>query len=399
MSESPAATTGPPRAPTWLLGAGLIAVIAAVLGVVAVFGGGSLPERTGPPVEELVVERTVLEPGAIELTLRGAGADPVTVAQIAVNDSFADFRGAEAPIDRLWATTVRIDYPWQDGQPYLVSLLTSTGLVIEHEIPAAVATPPVDGGSIGLMVLLGTYVGVLPVALGMFVLPILRRAGRTAIRVLLAFTVGLLVFLAVDAGLDGIELADTAGSPFGSAAMVLLCAVGTFVVLTGIDAWVRSRRTVDAADPADGFRLALLVAGGIGLHNLGEGLAIGSAFAVGELAVGTALVVGFALHNTTEGLAIVAPLTGRRTGVGRLLLLGSVAGVPAVVGALLGAAVDDPTLSAALLGVGVGAIALVVAQIVPSLRGRGGRVLDPPVAAGVVVGLAVMYLTGLLVVA
>ena len=69
-----------------------------------------------------------------------------------------------------------------------------------------------------------------------------------------------------------------------------------------------------------------MIAIGIGLHNLGEGLAIGSAYAIGELALGAFLVVGFAIHNTTEGFAIVAPLTRERPSLGRLLLLGVIAG-------------------------------------------------------------------------
>ena len=95
----------------------------------------------------------------------------------------------------------------------------------------------------------------------------------------------------------------------------------------------RGRRAPRAAT------LALLVAVGIGLHNLGEGVAIGSAYAVGALALGAFLVVGFALHNTTEGLAIVAPVA-QRAAVARRgsPLLGLIAGAPAVLGAWIGAA-------------------------------------------------------------
>jgi zinc transporter, ZIP family len=124
-----------------------------------------------------------------------------------------------------------------------------------------------------------------------------------------------------------------------------------------------------------------MIAIGIGLHNLGEGLAIGSAYAVGALAVGAALVVGFALHNLTEGLAIVAPLTNQRPPIRSLIGLGAVA------------------LSAVLLGVGVGAITQVITQISPALRDHTGRLLDPTVIGGLATGVAVMYLTSLLVTA
>lgn len=387
------ATTSAARPPLWLAAAALAALVAAVLAVLAVLGGATLPGRTGPPIEDLTVERAVFAPGTIALTVRGAGADPVRIAQVTVNDVFVDFSGGDRPVDRLGTATLVLDVPWQEGQPYLIGMITSTGLVVEHEIPAAVATPAADS-SLPTMVLLGTYVGIVPVLMGMLALPLLRRAGATAVRVLLALTVGLLGFLAVDATLDGLELLDSAGRPFGGAAVVLLGAALAYLALAVVDGLLDRRR---APGGFGGLRLAVLIATGIGLHNLGEGLAIGSAFAVGELALGTALVAGFALHNTTEGLAVVAPLTERRPGLPTLVGLGLLAGAPAVPGALLGAAVDNPVLSALLLGVGVGAIVGVIGQILPTLRGRGGRLLDPPVAGGLAAGVVLMYLTGLLV--
>ena len=160
--------TGPLRGvPTWGLVAGAVALIAAVLIALAVAGGDSLPDRLGPPVEELAVERAELTPGRIELTLRNTGPDPVRIAQVFVNDAYVDFQGADGSIGRLGSATVELDYPWQEGQPYLISMVTSTGVVIEHEIPAAVETPEADGSLFGLMALLGTYVGIIPVILGM----------------------------------------------------------------------------------------------------------------------------------------------------------------------------------------------------------------------------------------
>lgn len=379
----------------WAPAIGVLVLIGVVLTALAAFGGDTLPERAGPPVEELAVERTQLEPGSIALDLRNTGADPVSVAQVFVNDAYVDFTGAEEPIGRLDTETLRLDYPWQDQQPYLISMLTSTGAVIEHEIPAAVATPPADASFFGLMVLLGTYVGIIPVVLGMLFLPALRRIGRRGVQVLLAVTVGLLAFLAVDATLDGVELTEEAGGAFGGPALVVLGALLAYLALTAVDHRLSRGGGVP---PPSGIRLALLIAVGIGLHNLGEGLAIGSAYAVGELAIGTALVVGFAIHNTTEGLAIVAPLTERRPSLLRLLALGLIAGAPAIAGALIGATVTNPELSAFLLGIGVGAIAQVIVQILPSLREPSGPVLRPATAGGMIVGVLAMYLTGLLVV-
>jgi len=386
---------GTHRVQMWGLVLIVLALVTIVPAILAAFEGGLLPGRTGPPIEALTVERTTLAPGSIELTVRNTGPDAVQVAQVGVNDTYVDFGGGTEPIARLQSERLQLHYPWISGQPYTVSILTSTGVVMEHTVPAAVTTPKPGADLVWVMTILGTCVGVIPVALGMLVLPALRRAGRGTVKVLLAFTVGLLGFLAVDATVEGFALGELSGEAFGGPRLVLLGAGLAFLGLTAIDRWLDRRRRGQEA--ATGGRLALMVAIGIGLHNAGEGLAIGSAYAVGELAVGAALVVGFALHNTTEGLAIVAPLASERPPIGSLLVLGAIAGAPVIPGAVIGVAVDNAALSAVLLGVGVGAIIQVIIQISRPLRGRDSRLLEPAVIAGLAGGVAVMYLTGLLI--
>ena len=379
--------------PLWALAAGTGALIVLALLALLSYGGSSLPARNGPPIEQLAVERTVLRPGVIVLTVRNTGPDPVRVPQVFVNDSFVDVTGGADPIGRLRSATLTLRYPWQDGQPYLVSMLTSTGVVIEHEIAAAVATP--QGGSSRLMALLGFYVGIVPILLGMLVLPVLKRAGPQVVPVLLAVTVGLLAFLAVEAGLEAITLGEGSGAAFGGPVLGFLGAGLAFLALTALDGALRRGRSREGAG-ASGLTLATTIAVGIGLHNLGEGLAIGSSYAVGELALGAFLVAGFALHNTTEGLAIVAPLTAQRTSLVRLAGLALIAGGPAMVGAVVGARVDNDEVSALLLGLGVGAIVQVIVQVAPRLRSPGQR-LSPGVVAGLAVGVLLMYVTGLAV--
>jgi zinc transporter, ZIP family len=383
----------------WLLGLVSVTVLALSLVGLAVLGGQSLPDRTGPPVEEIAVEHTVFEPGAIDLTVRNTGPDPVSIAQIFVNDAYVDFNGPTEPIGRLESAHLRLDYPWQDGQPYKVSMLTSTGLVIEHDIPVAVLTPKTSASFYGLMALLGTYVGIIPVVLGMMFLPFLRSAGSKMMRALLALTVGLLAFLAWDGASEGFELAGRTGGAFGGTALVVLGAALAFLALTAVDQLLRARRQAAEAHGRTGVRLALMIAIGIGLHNLGEGLAIGSAYAVGELALGAFLVIGFTVQNTTEGLAIISPLTQSRPPVPTLLGLGLIAGAPAILGAVLGATVNNAELSALLLGVGVGAIVQVIIQIAPSLREEQGTKAGVTTLGGIGLGLLVMYATGLLVTA
>jgi zinc transporter, ZIP family len=390
------------RRPTWLAGLAPLVVLALAIGLFVALDAPGL-DRIGVPEENLAVERTVLAPGEIELHVRNDGADPVEVRQVIVNDGFASFTQSNDDIGRLGGSTIDVQYPWIEGQAYELILLTATGATITHEIEAAVETPDADLGFYGLMALIGIYVGVIPVAIGMLWLPWVRGVDARWMRFLLAFTIGLLAFLGVDALLEGTELAGSGPGSFGGAALVWLGAAAAYIALAAVDGWLSSRRErmPDANGGGAGslgYRAAFLVALGIGLHNLGEGLAIGSAYAIGSLALGAALVVGFALHNTTEGLAIVAPVAREgRARVDKLLLLGVLAGAPAVLGAWIGASAFHPSLAALMFGIGAGAIAQVVVQIAPQVRDESGRFLHPLASVGVLAGLLVMYVTGLLV--
>jgi zinc transporter ZupT len=386
------------RLPTWALGLmPLLLVIVALVALLTV-GGDTLGERVGPPVEEIAVERTVLRPGEIDLTVRNTGPDPVQVAQVFVNDAYVDFKSDGDPIGRRGSTKLTLGYPWQEGARLLVTLLTATGVTVEHEIALAVETPQADGGFYGLMALLGLYVGVIPVALGMFFLPFMRRVREQWIRIFMAATVGLLGFLGIDAYLEGTAIAAQGSGAFGGTALLFVGAAVAYLGLVALDRHLRDRRERASNAGAGAFQLSLLIAIGIGLHNLGEGLAIGAAYAIGELALGAFLVFGFALQNTSEGVAVVAPFAGRsRPSFGQLVVLGLVAGVPAIVGAFIGASAYNPELVALLIGFGIGAIAQVIVQIVPAMRDRSGRALYPSSIAGILGGGAILYVTGILV--
>jgi zinc transporter ZupT len=389
------AATARLRAHPWIPALLPVVILAAAIGLFVALDAPGL-DRVGVPQEELAVERTVLHPGEIELHVRNDGADPVRVEQAVVNDGFAAFSQSDEEIGRLRSSTIAIQYPWIEGQAYEVMLITATGATIDHAIDAAAESPDADVGFYGLMALIGLYVGVIPVAIGMLWLPWVRTMDARWMRFVLGFTVGLLAFLGIDALLEGTELAGEGAEALGGAGLVWLGAAGAYLTLAAVDAWLGERRAREAG--AGGERAAFLVALGIGLHNLGEGLAIGSAYAVGSLALGAALVVGFALHNTTEGLAIVAPVA--RSGRARartLVLLGLLAGAPAILGAWIGASFFNPSAAALMLGIGAGAIAQVIVQIWRQMRGDGQAGLTPNVAGGLLAGLIVMYATGLLV--
>jgi ZIP family zinc transporter len=398
-----------PPAPRWLLGLGPLVLIAILLGLFSILNAPGLSTLSEgvPPKEEVAVEDIRLTPGQIAITVRNEGPNPVSIAQVNVSDYYAMFTQTRETMAPLESTTLTISYNWVDGDPYEVALVTSLGGKIPADIDAAALSPERGGSFFGLMTLMGIYVGVIPVALGMLWMPFVRRASASWVRGLLGLTVGLLAFLAIDATLEAVELV-AENSSFGGPMVVFLGAVAAYLVLEGTDAWMRRHQKLStglpAALPAAGLpaalpprRLALLIAIGIGLHNLGEGLAIGSAYAVGSLALGASLIVGFAIHNTTEGLAIVTPLAKQPPGLARLAVLGLIAGAPAVAGALIGATVYQPALSAFLLGIGAGAVAQVAVKLLPLLKDHTGKTFTPLTNAGIIVGLAVMFATGLLV--
>ena len=380
-----------------------LALLAALLALIVRSGpAASILGDDYPPVERLTFQRVILEPGFIVVNVLNDGPDAVTIAQVQVDKAFWTFTADNGvALGHLDRTTLRIPYPWVDGDAHLVKVLTSTGTAFEHEIPVAVETPTLNARFFGVFTLIGLYVGVIPVMVGLLWFPFLKRLSVGGMDFLLALTVGLLAFLLVDGGHEGFESAGLLPESFQGVVLFVLAAAGAYLLLEGVGAWLRARRR-HAGEGQGGWVLAVLIAVGIGLHNFGEGLAIGSAFALGEAALGTFLIVGFTLHNTTEGLAIVAPLARERerVSVANLAKLGLIGGVPTIAGAWIGGFVYSPVWSVLFLAIGVGAIAQVIGQIVRQMtrEGSAARMLATgPVLAGLFAGFAVMFVTGMMV--
>jgi zinc transporter ZupT len=386
----------------WALGVLPLVLLGGLLGLMLWSGPfDALRGEEYPPVEDLAFQRVELGPDGIIATVFNDGPDSVTIAQVQVDDAFWGFSAEPGTtLAHLGRTILTIPYPWVQGDTHVVRVVTSTGVTVDHEVAVAVETPRADARFFGIFALIGLYVGVIPVAIGLLWLPWVSRAGRNGLDFLLALTVGLLLFLLIEAGHDGLEAAALAPGSFQGVALFVFGALAAFVGLEVVGAWLRGRRA-STGEPANrGWILAVMVATGIGLHNFGEGLAIGAAFSLGEASLGTVLIVGFTLHNATEGLAIVAPLAHERVRLGQLVRLGLLGGGPTIVGAWIGGLVYSPIWSVLCLALGAGAIAQVIVQLSRQMVGTGSvarYVATPTVASGLFAGVAVMYVTGLIV--
>ena len=375
-----------------------------------------------PPIEDLTLERIRVLEGGFQVSLVNGGPDPVTVSQVLVDDAYWSHQiTPSATIPRLGRATMEIPYPWVETETHEIVVITSTGATFAGEVPVAVLTPSPGLQEFIAYGLLGIYVGIIPVALGMLFYPAMKLMGRKWLGALLALTVGLLVFLLVDTFLEALELSANLPGVFQGIPLILFSALLTWLLLVAIGS--QRKKSIGTDSGRYAIYVATMIALGIGLHNLGEGLAIGVAFSIGEAALGSFLVIGFMLHNITEGVGIVSPLVpGKKkaseddpdgpssssqdseksqitktpslwTFVGLVLL----AGAPAILGTWIGGFAFSPLLAAIFLGIGVGAIWQVIVEVVGLLRRYADQEETPLVSwinlAGFLSGIAIMYLT------
>ncbi|MBI4785810.1 MAG: metal transporter [Chloroflexi bacterium] len=367
--------------------------------VIAVFLVTNAGLPTGAaPLGELSFERVVLRPNQITMSIVNSGRTELTIAQATVDDALWAFQmEPRATLGRLDRATMTLNYPWVEYEAHEIKLITAEGLIFSYSIPLAVATPEPTPEMFASFALIGIYVGVIPVGLGLLWFPFLRKIGKRAMNFLLSLTIGLLIFLGVDALSEALEIAGRVPGPFQGMGLVTIGVIASFLAIVAVGELTRGRVPDEAAQR---LRLAYLIALGIGLHNFGEGLVIGAAYAVGALALGVFLVIGFIVHNVTEGFGIVAPLVRGKPALGHFVALGLLGGAPTILGTWIGGLAYSDLFATLFFAIGAGAIFQVVYEI-GKLLGKethaGASAWNMANVAGLVSGLGIMYVTGLLV--
>jgi zinc transporter ZupT len=426
--------------PRWFASAKIVAIALVPLVVLAamiafIFGPGQLFLGAGRPLPEISIERIEFqEGGKIIAFIRNTGPIDVTVAQADVNDRIQ--QAAIEPskeLPRLAEAKVIIPFPWNKGESYEIGVTSSDGTRFSKGVDAAAPAPTADMEQAAFFTVIGTYVGIIPVLAGLLWLPFIKRLSLRKYRFFLSLTAGLLVFLGIDALVESSEIsAESVAGVFNGQILIALVTILSFLALmyassklgkrgkdrTAQEEEINKLSSYDSMHTSQGKTLdqqqqhhlvvkpvaiALMISIGIGLHNFGEGLAIGASVVLGKIALSTFLIVGFMLHNTTEGFAIVAPLAKTRATriVGKLIIMGLIAGAPTIIGTWIGGFIYSPVAAIIFLSIGAGAIFQVVFLIYQGIARaeveKGKIISDASIIAGFAAGMLIMYLTGLMI--
>lgn len=386
----------------WISALMPLILLGILLFVFVKFGPLGVFKSTVVPIENIFLQKVTFSPEHISVDVFNDGPEPVTIAQVLVNDAYWKFDMEPSnTLEPLEKGKIEILYPWLEGDAEFIKLISRNGVTFEKEIAAATITPRFNWFYFKTFVLLGIYVGVIPVLLGLLWLPFLRMLREGWYSFLLALTVGLLVFLGFDALTESFDIIGTLPQAFNGAGILLIGFALSVMILSAVS-YKTEHLTKGKGEHVQALIYGYLIALGIGLHNLGEGLAIGSAYSVGEVALGSLLVIGFMIHNVTEGVAIIAPVARVHRLIKNfylnLVLMGVLAGAPTIIGALIGGFSYLPALSVFFLAIGAGAIFDVAFDIMHYMaKGRWLSLFTITNVLGFLTGLLVMYTTGFLV--
>ncbi|WP_404452003.1 ZIP family metal transporter [Virgibacillus necropolis] len=390
------------RSRLWFMGLIPVILLAAIIYIVVTvglpfFGAG------GPPVEELTFNNIKLNKGQITAEVRNTGQEDLTIAQLAVNEKYVSFTmEPDRTISRLESATITIPYHWVEAEPVEIMAVSSVGTTFVGGVDVATLSPESTIGTFWMFTIIGLFVGVIPVSLGLLWKPFLAKVNDRLYKFFLCLTVGLLVFLVVDTLKEALEIAFGLSGALQGVALIAIGILSSMYLLVGISRKL-TISTSHSKESSKGLTLAYMIAIGIGLHNLGEGLSIGAAYNLGEVSLGAFLILGFMIHNLTEGLAIVSPIARKgkspKNLIVHLLVLGLIAGGPAIFGIWIGGFVYSNVWALVFLSVGIGAILQVVYEIIKMVSVKGQTTFgDLPGGLGIISGMLIMYVTGLLVI-
>lgn len=388
--------------PRWVSALLPIVLLVLVLGVFA-FTSPLAGVQSGEPLPDVTVSHATLPSDeTVVLHVTNNGPEEVTISQVLVDEAYWDFRvegaGGDRTLEPRENARVIVPYHWNPGWDLEVDLVLSDGTTVGHEIEAPQQSPGFSGDVLWTLALIGLFVGVIPVVLGMLWFPFLRTMSDRVLHAVLLFAAGVLGFLAFDAGFEAFELAERIPGAYEGKLLVVSGILGALLLVQAISSWREGRVAAGDSRASSGLWIAYLVALGIGLHNLAEGLAIGSSFALGRVSLGAFLVIGFMLHNVTEGPAVVAPVArDERPALRHFAALGLLAGAPVILGGWIGSLAYSPTIGAFFLAIGVGAILQVDWEIARMVRDAGGRVASATNLLAFLIGFGVMYATDLFV--
>jgi len=381
-----------------LVASGVIPFAFLIILIAYIFGPGSELLDLGVPLPDISMEKVDFLNSEIQVTVRNTGPISVEIAMADINDRIQP--AAVEPdryLERYETALVRIPFEWNEAEPYRIGITIEDGTRFEKEIEAAAPALEPSLELLGFFAIIGTYVGIIPVMIGLLWLPFIRRISKQKYHFFLALTAGLLLFLGIDSVEEALEVSNE--SLAGSFNGVLL--VATVLILSFLGLYYIGEKLVSRAKSSritKPVAIALMISIGIGLHNFGEGLAIGSAVGLGSIAFSTFLIIGFALHNTTEGIAIASPLSREKKVIGKLVAMGLIAGAPAIFGAWIGGFVYSPFTSVVFLSIGAGAIFQVIITILKWIREEGDKNLSSAaVVSGFAIGMVIMYMTSILV--
>jgi len=409
-------------------------VIGAML-ILLLSSPGILFQSSIEPLPQISIEKVEFSDQYIVAFVRNTGPSEITIAQADVNDRIHPAAiEPEQTLSKFSDAKVIIPFIWNSGEPYNIGITTDDGTRFEKTIDSAAQVPRPTIEQASSFALIGTYVGVIPVMMGLVWYPFIRRLSISKYNFFLSLTAGLLVFLGIDALLESNEIAmDNLAPVFNSQILIIIITIVSFLALQyvsqklvqrasrsksdiGYNSEITSRSTPDLELKDVGsssgtslqqqllirpLAISMMISIGIGLHNFGEGLAIGAAVLLGEIALSSFLILGFMLHNTTEGLAIVAPMAkARRIPIRKLIVMGLIAGVPTILGTWIGGFLYSPVATVIFLSIGAGAIFQVVYSIgswMHHTNGGKGLLGNLSIITGFGFGMLLMYLTGLLI--